>query len=144
MPNCLNAIKLVRLLPMLAGVYGMPLMSETLTDPTQPADSVLNLMPEAQSGQQSGMLTLSGLQENGKGSVAIINNTMVRIGDQIQGFTLLSVKHRTAVLMDASGKKQTLQMVLTDYRQPATAFNTKKKQKHKHHVVKQASKTSSQ
>lgn len=122
----------------------MPLMAETLTDPTQPADSVLNLMPEAQAGQQSGMLTLSGLQENGKGSVAIINNTMVRIGDQIQGFTLLSVKHRTAVLMDASGKKQTLQMVLTDYRQPATVFNTKKKQKHKRHVVKQASKTSSQ
>lgn len=92
-------------------------LAETQVDPTMPPATIRTLLPEGTERQQP-VLTLTGIKQDGKDSVAIINNTMLRIGEAYQGFTLVAVTGSRAMLRDRANATTTLSMNVVDYRQP--------------------------
>lgn len=88
-----------------------------LVDPTQPPAEILSRMP--QSGEQGERIpVLTAVKSHGKDSFAIINNSMLRIGDQIQGSRLLSVTPNSATLINNAQQKTELKVGVVDYRKP--------------------------
>lgn len=107
----------------------MVLAESALSDPTKPAAAALMLQPA--NTEVNAPLTLSGIQTNGKHSVAIINQTMLRIGDQLQGFTLVAVQPGKAVLKDAEHQTVVLTLALPTYQRPVASSKPKHAQAHK-------------
>lgn len=88
-----------------------------LIDPTQPPTEILSRMPQA--AEQSELVpVLSAVKSNGKHSFAIINNTLLRLGDSIQGNRLVAVSANTATLLNRTQQKTVLRVGVVDYRKP--------------------------
>lgn len=87
-----------------------------LQDPTKPPLEVLSRMPGNETSMEIRPLTLSGLKKNGMQSVAIINNTFVKVGDVFQGYRFIGVKGEMAIFEDESHQRLMLQPDIVDYR----------------------------
>ncbi len=99
---------------LLMSLAGLASAEPNLSDPTKPAAAAIVVLSSGRT-EVSAPLTLSGVQSNGKHSVAIINQTMMRIGDQLQGFTLVSVQPGKAILKDAEKQTLVLTLALPNY-----------------------------
>lgn len=102
-----------------------------LVDPTRPPPEVMQMLELPDANVQP-VLTLSALKESGKDSFAIINNTVVRLGEVFQGYTLIKVSGTQAVLVDAGKNKTTLALEMVDYRRPVRSDLAKPAKKRKH------------
>lgn len=107
-----------------------------MTDPTKPPAAVLSTLPDSVV-TPTPVLQLNGVQVNGKDSVAIINHTMVRVGDQIQGYTLRRVSNGQAILAGEDQSVLKLDLGLPEYRHFAPAASRSKPNKHKSRVQRQ-------
>lgn len=105
-----------------------------LDDPTKPPLEVMSMMPDADQ-TQAGVLVLSGVKDNGKNSFAIVNNTMVRMGDSYQGYRLIGVHGKQAIFVDQGRNKMTLSMDVVDYRKSSSVQTPPKGIKRKHSAV---------
>lgn len=108
-------------------IYGLGVMAthafaldqalEGLQDPTQPPPEVLNRMPQA-TEQMAITPTLTAVRSQGKESFAVINQTMLRLGDKLQDNRLIAVTANSATLINAAQQKTVLTLGLVDYRKP--------------------------
>lgn len=103
----------------------------TLQDPTKPPIDVLSRMPGNMAASDTQSLVLSGLKISGAQSVAIVNNSFVKIGDVVQGYRFTGIKGEQAVFEDNSHQKLLLKPNIVDYRKFELKKNISKK-RHKH------------
>lgn len=101
--------------------------SSTMQDPTKPPIDVLSRMSGNMAASQAQMLVLSGLKTSGGQSVAIVNNTFVKIGDVIQGYRFKGVQGQQAIFEDESHQRLVLKPNIVDYRKFELTKNVSKK-----------------
>ncbi|MDP8566647.1 hypothetical protein [Methylophilus aquaticus] len=89
--------------------------SEILNDPTRPPESIIKMLPEAMSEQDT-TLTLSAVKVDGKRSFAIINGKLVRLGEKLDNYTLVAVNGKQAVLVNKERNKLKLTLDVVDYK----------------------------
>lgn len=111
-----------------------------LQDPTQPPPEVLERMPQAEEQVQV-VQTLTAVKSQGKDSFAVINQTMLRLGDVLQGNRLIAVTANSATLINDAKQKTVLTLALVDYRKPVASAATPQKPA-KRKVAKKAVPTS--
>lgn len=102
----------------------IPVYADEVSDPTRPDDVVLPYLPRDASAGQTQPLHLSGVQVNGKHSVAIINNTLLHVGDEYQGYTLATISRSRVLLYSPTKHKVVLALDVADYRTPVNALKT--------------------
>lgn len=102
----------------------MPVYADEMLDPTKPEDAVLPYL--AGNAELGGVeaLHLSGVQLNGKHSVAIVNNTVLRLGQAFQGYTVKAISRTRVLLSSPSHHSVSLPVDLKDYRIPANTIQT--------------------
>lgn len=109
----------------------------SLQDPTKPSIEVLASMPEMAAVADVHSLALSGLKTNGAQSVAIVNNTFVKVGDSVQGYRFVGVKGQEAIFEDESHQRLLLKPNIVDYRKFAATESVAKKRRKQHTINRQ-------
>lgn len=112
----------------LGGMVALEGYAETAVtqDPTKPPAEVLaGTLGDA----QSEAIVLNGIKQDGKASIAILNDTFVRVGDRYKGYRLIAVHAGQAILEDESKQKLTLTMDVVDFKKATTAASSPVKKK---------------
>lgn len=90
--------------------------SNSMQDPTKPPFEVLSRMPANGIPTAQRPLTLNGLKKSGTQSVAIVNNTFIKVGDIFQGYRFIGVKDEQAIFEDEGHQRLILKPDIVDYR----------------------------
>lgn len=102
----------------------MPVCADELLDPTKPDDAVLPFIAGNAALARIEPLHLTGVQLNGKDSVAIVNDTVLRVGQEYQGYTVKAINRTRVLLTRPAQQSVSLLLELKDYRTPAQALQT--------------------
>lgn len=95
-------------------------------DPTKPPAEVLAKtlgVDEAHSDN----IVLNGIKEDGKASFAILNDTLVRIGETYKGHRLIAVHQAYVILEDELKQKLKLSLNMADFKKSTTGVSSKSK-----------------
>ncbi len=115
MPVCLMPLLVMTSVIMLAKGYG-----NTLPDPTRPADYSTDTVAEEEQPQEPTDWHLTAIRTSAEGRLAIVNGTLVRIGDEVGSATVLEITSKSVVL-DYNQKRLEINLLPQDIKKTVSA-----------------------
>ncbi len=106
--------------------------AQDLSDPTQPPEAVIELMPKPEEGDVLEW-KLQGLKSEGKQGIAIVNGNWIAVGKEYEGYRLVQVTQTQALFVNKAGNRKILSLGVKQFQ---TTPKTEKKQVGKHQANK--------